>query len=302
MKKIHLIILLLIASFANGQDGSDIKYVDVNKIDSTLIGKYIQIDFYNYSFGSNKFLQVKADTISLKFKEFESFKEIRNDDHYNNWFSEQYLESIDEKDGLKLRIQKMKLLDVLNDSIEVKLFGHYYENEKEIFSKYQTEIKRISRKDINQVLVDANPPIRKGLAIYRAYEYFPDFTKEDEPDCYYCIDVTDENLFDHTLISDWQIKNFDYENQKIELTESGKRQIEKLEIPLQGMPVVLTLDGEIIYGFWLWNNISSFGCDRVYSYPKIDFKINFGLPQNNTFGTDPRFDERLKKYSELKNK
>lgn len=302
MKKlhIHITILIFISSLANAQDGSDIIYVDSKKVDSTLIGKYIQIDFHNYSFGSNKFPKVKADTISLKFKEFESFIEIRNDDHYNNWFSEQYLESINERDGLKLRIRKMKLLEVSNDSIEVKLFGHYFENEKEIFSKYQTEIKKLSRKDINQLLVDANPPIRKGLSIYRVYEYFPDFTKENKPECYYCFDITDENLFDHTLISDWQIKNFDYENQKIELTESGKRQIEKLEIPLQGMPVVLTLNGEIIYGFWLWNSVSSFGCDRVFSYPKLDFKLKFGLPNTNTFGIDPRFDERLKKYSESK--
>ena len=68
------------------------------------------------------------------------------------------------------------------------------------------------------------------------------------------------------------------------------------------MPVVLALNGEIIYGFWLWNDMSSFGCDRVYTYtyPKLDFKIKFGLPQNNTFGNDPRFDERLKAYSERK--
>lgn len=302
MRKIHLIISVLIVSFANAQDGSDIIYIDKNKIDSTLIGKYIQIDFNNYSFGNNKFSKVKVDTIYLKFKEFESFVEIKNDDHYNNWFSEQYLESINEKDGLKLRIQKIKLLDVSNDSLEVKLFGHYFKNEQEIFSKYQTGIKKISRKDINQVLIDINPPIRKGLSIYRVYEYFPDFTKEEKPDCYYCLNITDENLFEHTLISDWQIKNFDYKNQVIELTESGKREIEKLEIPLQGFPVALTLNGEIIYGFWLWNTYSSFGCDRVFSYPNLDFALRFGKPEEFKFGSDPRFDERLKKYSELKNR
>ncbi|KUJ62882.1 hypothetical protein AR687_05665 [Flavobacteriaceae bacterium CRH] len=58
----------------------------------------------------------------------------------------------------------------------------------------------------------------------------------------------------------------------------------------------MVLNNKLIYGFWFWNDFSSFGCDRVYTYPKKDFKIKFGLPSNNTFGVDPRFNQELKKY------
>jgi len=302
MKKLYIILLIFISYWINAQDGSDIIYVDSKKVDSTLIGKLIQIDFYNKSFGSNKFSQVIADTVTIEFIEKQTFKEIRNDDHYNNWFSEQYLESINEKEGLKLRIQKMKLLNISKDSITVKLFGHFFKNEKEVFSKYLTDTTKINRKDIYQILVDVNPPIRQGLSIYKTYHFYPDFTKNTKPDCYYCLKENEDNLYDYSLLSDYHIKKFDYKNQQIILTELGQKIVEKLEIPLQGLPVVLTLNGQIIYGLWLWNEVSSFGCDRVYTYPKLNFKIKFGLPQNNTFGKDPRFDKRLKEYSELKNK
>ncbi len=51
------------------------------------------------------------------------------------------------------------------------------------------------------------------------------------------------------------------------------------------MPVALTLNGEVIYGFWLWNEYSSFGCDRVYTYPKMYFKLQFGLKTINLVKT-----------------
>jgi len=109
------------------QDGSDIYYVDENRIDTSLIGKFIHIDFYKNSLGSNKFKTVKADTIRINFPKTElEFIEIRNDDRYNNWFSEQYLETIKSFNDRKIRIEKMKVLKVLNDSIYVKLYGHYF--------------------------------------------------------------------------------------------------------------------------------------------------------------------------------
>lgn len=130
------------------------------------------------------------------------------------------------------------------------------------------------------------------MSIYKTYHLFPDFTDNTEVDCYYCFEVDEDKLFDYPLLSDYHIEKFNYENQQIILTETGQRIIDNLKIPFQGLPIALTLNGEIIYGFWLWNDVSSFGCDRVYAYPKLDFKIKFGLPKNNSFGSDPRFDER----------
>ena len=121
-----------------------------------------------------------------------------------------------------------------------------------------------------------------------------------KPECYYCLDLTTEDLFDKPLLTSKDIEEFDWTNQQIKLTEEARRKLKDLEIPLQGLPVAMVLNGKIIYGFWFWNEVSSFGCDRVYTYPGLDFKIKFGLPQSNTFGNDPRFDERLEKYIEGK--
>jgi hypothetical protein len=280
------------------QDGSDIHYIDENKIDTTLIGKFIHIDFYKNSFGSNKFQNVKVDTVRINFPKTKlEFIEIRNDDRYNNWFSEQYLETIKTTNDKKIRIEKMKVLKVLDDSINVKLFGHYfYTNGKMEETEFITKSVYFARKDIFQVLVNTKPLIKEGLSIYQVYNNPLMISERKKRDCTYCFKSSENNLHVYPLISEYHIKSYDFENQKIELTKAGKQIIDRLKIPLEGMPVVLTLNGEIIYEFWFWNLRSSFGCDRVYTYPKLDFKLKFGLPENNKFGTDPRFDKRLKKY------
>jgi len=115
-------------------------------------------------------------------------------------------------------------------------------------------------------------------------------------DCKYCFDLQTAQLESATILNEEDIKNFNWENQQIILTEKGKHKFTDLKIPLPGLPIVLTLNGRKIYSLWFWNVFSSFGCDRVYAYPTIDFKIQFGLPKNYSFGTDPRFNKKLRKY------
>ena len=135
-----------------------------------------------------------------------------------------------------------------------------------------------------------------GIEIFQVKKAYPDFTKKGKTECYYCLDLKTEDLFDKPLLTGKDIKEFDWTNQQIELTEEARQKLKDLEIPLQGLPVAMVLNGEMIYGFWFWNEVSSFRCDRAYTYPRLDFKIKFGLPKSNTFGHDPRFDERLEKY------
>ena len=135
-----------------------------------------------------------------------------------------------------------------------------------------------------------------GLEVYQVKKYKPNFTKNEDIKCHHCFDIKTEDLFDKPLLTEGDFKRFDWASQQIELTETGKQKLEGLEIPLQGLPVAMVLNGEIIYGFWFWNRFSSFGCDRVYTYPKTDFKLKFGLPNSSTFGADPRFDKRLLDY------
>jgi hypothetical protein len=145
-------------------------------------------------------------------------------------------------------------------------------------------------------IVGCNKSTELGIEIYQVNIPYPDFTKNPEPDCYYCFEPTENDLFETALLRESDIELFDWEKQHIILTEKGKRKMEKLDIPLQGLPVAMTLNGKPVYGFWFWNIFSSFGCDRVYTLPKEDFKIKYGLPRDNTFGEDPRFDKRIKEY------
>lgn len=126
-----------------------------------------------------------------------------------------------------------------------------------------------------------------GIEIYLVKKSYPDFTQKNKPECYYCLDINNEDLFEKPLLTEKDFKKFDWANQQIQLTDDAKQKIKELKIPLQGLPVAMVLNGEIIYGFWFWNEISSFGCDRVYTYPTLDFKVKCGLPKSFFFWKGP---------------
>lgn len=130
--------------------------------------------------------------------------------------------------------------------------------------------------------------------------YFVENYKNLNPDCKYCFDLQTAKLGSIPILNEADIKHFNWKNQQIILTEKGKHKFSDLKIPLLGLPMVLTLNKRKIYSLWFWNPVSSFGCDRVFTFPTIDFKIQFGLPKNHSFGTDPRFDEKLREYVFLK--
>ena len=136
----------------------------------------------------------------------------------------------------------------------------------------------------------------QGLEIYLVKHDFPNFTNEKRADCYYCFSPIKNDLFDKPLLVESDIQYFEWTNQQIKLTDVGLDKIKKLDIPLQGLAAAIVVDGQPVYGFWFWNIISSFGCDRVFTYPTLDFKIAFGLPSDNTKGEDPRFDSKLREY------
>jgi len=140
-----------------------------------------------------------------------------------------------------------------------------------------------------------------GIEIYQVKQLYPDFTKQPKPECFYCFEPKKSELYDKPIITESDIEKFDWKNQKIILTEEGKQKISELEIPLEGLAVAMVLNGKPIYGFWFWNIASSFGCDRVYTYPQLGFEIKFGLPNDNTFGNDPRFDSELKQHLNKRN-
>ena len=65
------------------------------------------------------------------------------------------------------------------------------------------------------------------------------------------------------------------------------------DIPLIGTGFVLRLNGQNVYGGWIWNMVSSFGCDRVWTFQiptDGQLQLNFGLGGFEC-GMDPRTDE-----------
>jgi hypothetical protein len=135
-------------TFLFGQDGSNINYVKPESLNEKQIGRVIQIDFYRKSFGAlaSKGNGVNIDKILLEIngKKIE-FIEHREDDGFNNWFSGQYLESIDKK----IRIKEFKLLKIEKESILV--MGYFTAAPfKQEFSFKKKDIAEILIKSIDE--------------------------------------------------------------------------------------------------------------------------------------------------------
>jgi hypothetical protein len=143
--------------------------------------------------------------------------------------------------------------------------------------------------------------ISQNLEIYQVKQQYPDSYVENKPKCYYCFKPTVDQLYEKPLISENDIVNYNWETQTIKLTEEAQKKINELSIPLQGLAVAIRINKEVIYGFWFWNEISSFGCDYVCTFPKSKFKMYFHKPFNGGISEDPRFDDRLKAYIENSN-
>lgn len=131
----------------------------------------------------------------------------------------------------------------------------------------------------------------KGIEIYSLKKY-----ENPNRECKNCFDIRKDYLSDMPILQKTDIAKFDWQNQQFILTSEGKKKLENLDIPLSGLPVVLVINDEPIYGFWFWTLESSFTCDRVFTFPKIDFKLNFGLPSGYIFGADPRYDLRIENF------
>ncbi len=118
-----LLILLSVWTTCLGQDGSDIRYIPIKKLDKSYIGKFAHLDFYNKSF-----MGLKPDTVVITIDNNPiKFFEHRIDNGFNNWFSEQYLSSLDTYDGYFIKIVKCKIDSITNNSIMVTNFLEYYD-------------------------------------------------------------------------------------------------------------------------------------------------------------------------------
>ena len=110
------------------QDSSNIKYYEPTNLDSSLIGKYCHIDFGEESFGGRV-----IDTVEIKVKgQKMRFYEHRKDNGFNNWFNEQYLIRVEDKNQGSTRLQNSRIDSLTTDKIYLTSVLSYYANETPI--------------------------------------------------------------------------------------------------------------------------------------------------------------------------
>ena len=87
MKKLILVTLITIPFLLSFiyQDGSNIAYLDTEKIDDSFKGQLCHIDFGKISFGGQKVDTIEINVSGQRIR----FYEHRVDNGYNNWFNEQ---------------------------------------------------------------------------------------------------------------------------------------------------------------------------------------------------------------------
>src|SRR5687768_7745859 len=123
------IFILLAVSSSFGQDGSSMKYVKPRELNDSFIGRRMHLDFSRISrMAVDRVDPEKWDTVLIEVRGRKiKFIEHRVDDGLNNWFHKQYLESIDEIEGLKLRITQFELLKINEKDVSVKAFLAYFD-------------------------------------------------------------------------------------------------------------------------------------------------------------------------------
>ena len=122
--KLYLLTSILILHSVSifCQDGSNILYVKVDSLHK-YFNKTIQVDFKRLSRGTHV-----LDTVSLAFKGVSiKFIEHRQDNGYNNWFFQQYLESLDSIGRFHLRLIKSTLTAIKRDEISVINYFNFYD-------------------------------------------------------------------------------------------------------------------------------------------------------------------------------
>jgi hypothetical protein len=151
MKTLKITILLLsFWTFSLAQDGSDIRYFKIIGVDSTLVSQFVHLDFFNRSFRGQS-----IDTITITIDNRPTrFIEVRKDNGYNNWFSQQSLQSIDKIDGQTIKIPKFKLDRITTTSFQVTMYVEYYDNNNNLLVEKARQIEYwFDKKDIIEVLV-----------------------------------------------------------------------------------------------------------------------------------------------------
>lgn len=123
----------------------------MEEADSTLVGKDVHFDFFNDSFGGHV-----IDTISITINNKPiRFIEVRKDNGYNNWFSEQGMIAIDKTNNRIIKITKCKIDRMDANYFYVTLFADYCDDSGKAIEKNRQMQYKFNKKDVVKVLVKA---------------------------------------------------------------------------------------------------------------------------------------------------
>lgn len=155
MKYLLFPFLLLNGFMSMGQDGSDIRYFKQEYLDSISVDEFVHLDFYRKTFWGRP-----LDTVSIQVNgKPVKFVERRKDDGFNQWFFEQYLESLEFIDKQKLRIEKCQIKEVRPDSVlVVNYFVFYNAGNKRLPEKSFRQECWFRRDIIKEVLIWGDRP------------------------------------------------------------------------------------------------------------------------------------------------
>jgi hypothetical protein len=147
--------VLFQCSLLFGQDGGDINYIEPQKLNKSFIGRRLHLDFYkksSYYIENRSFDIVKIEVN----KNNVDFIEHRQDDGYNNWFSRQYLESVERIGDFRLRVIEFELLKINKKDILVRGFFVFVDKKGKIKEeKSFTQDLLFNKKDIIEYLFKA---------------------------------------------------------------------------------------------------------------------------------------------------
>lgn len=141
MRILIIVTMLLLAGIdVFSQGGVDVKYVQLDSVNETFIGRKVKIDFKS-SKGPKKYVVQKArirDTVQLKLdNRLVWIIEVKGTGVDYWYFEKEYLESFDYNPGLILRIRDIEIKEIQRDSI---LFHATFEQ----FKKLKTEFEQVS--------------------------------------------------------------------------------------------------------------------------------------------------------------
>lgn len=146
--KIISVVLISVLLLFPFQDGSDIRYVNVDQLDESFVGNYCHIDF-----GQDSYLNRNIDTMNINVQgKLMRFYEHRKDDGYNNWFNQQYLIRTSDVYPSQARLESSKIDSITADKIYVTSMLSYY-NYESVLDTVTIFQHHYDKKDVAKVLI-----------------------------------------------------------------------------------------------------------------------------------------------------